>query len=96
MDQKKNILLKFLKLLQKNKFEVKNNDEIKKELNNILSMDFNIKQQDITVKHFETLHPQFNIKVHELLARCAREQKYDFRKQNRFKVKDQKKIIYFD
>lgn len=95
MDEKKNVLDKFLKLLQKNKFEVKNNDELKYELNNILAMDFNIKHHDISTKHFEALYPQFNEKVHKLLSRCAKEQKYDFRKNTNFSIRKEKILIEF-
>jgi len=95
MCEKINILKKFLKILEKNKFEIENNQEIKNELNNILKMDFNSKQQNITVKHFKELYPQFNDNVHKLLSRCAKEQRYDFRKNNRMSIIKKNIIVEF-
>jgi len=95
MSDKKIILKKFLKILEKNKFKVENNEVVKNELNNILKMDFNNKNQDITEKHFETLYPQFNKNVHKLLSRCAKEQRYDYRKKNRLCVIQKNIIVDF-
>jgi hypothetical protein len=95
MAEKINVLKKFLKILEKNKFEVENNSEVKNELNKILEMDFNPKHHDISQDHFKEKFPQFNENVHKLLSRCAKETRYDYRKKNRFNIIKKNIIVEF-
>ena len=95
MCEKKKILEKFLRILEKKQFNIKNDELVKHELNIIMGLDFNIKHQNTTIEYYKKIYPQFDDNVHKLLSRCARVQKYDFRKNNRLKFIKTKTIIEF-
>jgi len=94
MQEKKN-LEKFLKILDKYEKDKNNKLEVREQLEVIMNMDFNI-NQNLNVEYFKNTYPNFNPNVHKLLSRCAKQQKHDYRKQNRLSIRTGKFIIEYN
>ena len=93
MQEKKNID-NFLIKLQKMNFEIKNNIEILKELNNIIKSNWN--ECDTSKEYYSNKYPKFSNDVHAFLSKCSINKTHDYRDEFKLKITKGKFIIRYN